>query len=375
MTNSRTFKAALLGSGKFLVTLTGLLSAVVLVRILTKTDYAAYRQTLLTYRFVAPFLSLGLPMALYYFLPLDQKHGRNVLSGNLLLLLCMGFLFFGFIWFRGNELIAKMFNNPILSNLLLIFSPYALFVLPARAIDACLVSCGKIKSVAIFNVISRLFVFICIVGLALILRSSYGPVIGAVAAEFVLFFPAIFLMYCAVRGKTWLPNKNNMWAQLKYSVPLGISSTIATISVNLDKLLVSAMCTPEDFAVYVNGATEIPLIGVITGSVMSILIPEFAVMYQQKKYDDMLALWHRAMVKCALLIYVFFFFYGTRSYTSAFFKKIYRQYNSLSHIFNVITDTHHTIWCNIYGISEKSVANLSFIYKPYIKFDFKYHYD
>lgn len=302
MSESRTFKAALLGSGKFLRALTELATAVILTRILTKPDYAAYMQTFLTYRFVAPFLSLGLPMALYYFLPLDQEHRQSVLSGNLLLLFCMGFLFLGFMWCGGNSLIAKRFDNPILSKLLLIFGPYAIFVLPTRAINACLVSCNRIKTLTVFNVASRLLAFAFIVCLALFLLSPYGPVIGAVAAAFLLFFPAIFLMYRAVRGNNWLPDKNNMWAQLKYSVPLGLASTIGTISINLDKVLVSAMCASEDFAVYVNGAMEIPLIGVITGSVMSILIPEFAVMYQRKNNKEILALWHRAMVKCALLI-------------------------------------------------------------------------
>lgn len=303
MSDSRTFKAALLGSGKFLVTLTGLISAAVLARVLTKTDYAAYRQTFLTYRFVAPFLSMGLPMALYYFLPIDKGHSRSTLSGNLFLLFCMGFLFLGFILCGGNQLLAKRFSNPVLSKLLLIFSPYAIVVLPARAIDACMVSFGKIKTLTIYNIAGRLVVLICIIGLALIWRSSLGAVLGAVSAETLLFFPALFLMYKSTKRDKWLPNKNNMRKQIKYSVPLGLSTTIGTMYQNLDKILVSSLCTPEEFAVYVNGAIEIPLIGVITGSVISILIPEFAEMYQHKKNEEILSLWHRAMLKCALLIF------------------------------------------------------------------------
>lgn len=303
MSNSHTFKAFLLGSGKSLVTLTGLVSTAVLARILTKIDFAAYKQTFLAYNFVAPFLSMGLPMALYYFLPIDREHSRSILTGNVSLLFFMGFLFLGFVWCGGNDLIAKRFNNPVLCKLLLIFSLYAIFVLPVRAIDACLISFNKVKTLTIFNVASRLVVFLFMIGLALILRSSYGPVIGAVAAEFFLFFPAIFLMYRATCGKGWLPNKKNMWEQIKYSVPLGISSSIGSVSVNLDKVLVSSLCTPENFAVYVNGAIEIPLIGAITGSVMSILIPEFVEMYKRKEYREILSLWHRAMLKSALLIF------------------------------------------------------------------------
>jgi len=303
MLQTRTFKAAMLGSGSFLVTLTGLGSAAVLSRILIKSDYAAYKQTLLAYTFLAPLLSLGLPQALFYFLPRDKEHGKTILSGNLLLLFFMGFLFAVAMWCGGNELLAKRFDNPALSKLLLIYSPYGLLILPVSAIGACLVSSDRVKILTIYNVVSRIVIFVFVVGMALIWRTPDAAVSGAVIAAFLVFFPAIFLMYRATDGNDWRPKYANMISQMKYSVPLGIASLMGVISLNLDKVLVSSMCTPDEFAVYVNGAIEIPLIGVITGSVMSILIPELSALYQRKEYPEILSLWHRAMIKCALLIF------------------------------------------------------------------------
>ena len=86
MNQSRTFKAALLGSGKFLAAITGVVMVAFLSRILTKTDYSAYRQTILAYTVLSPLLMLGLPQALYYFLPRDSKNSRSILSGNLFIL-------------------------------------------------------------------------------------------------------------------------------------------------------------------------------------------------------------------------------------------------------------------------------------------------
>lgn len=100
MPQSRTFNAAILGSGRFLVTLTGLVSVAVLSRIFTKTDYAAYRQTLLAYKFVEPLLKLGLPLALFYFLPRNRDRGRSALTGNLVLLFSMGWFFAVEMWDR-----------------------------------------------------------------------------------------------------------------------------------------------------------------------------------------------------------------------------------------------------------------------------------
>jgi len=302
MAHSRALKAATLGSGTFLLKFTGLVSAAVLSRIFTKTDYAAYRQVFLSYNFVFPLLILGLPSSLYYFLPGNKKKGRSILSGNLLLSFVMGAMFALAVWLGANHLLAKRFNNPALSPLLLLLIPYALVALPIASLGPCLISCDRVKTLVTFNVASRIGIFACVIALVLIWRTPFAAVSGTVVAELLIFFPAIFLMYRAVEGDNWRPTFENMSAQLKYSIPLALASLAGMTTLGLDKVLVSSMCTPEKFAVYVNGAIEIPFIGVITGSVMSILTPDFAAMYQQGENEEILTVWRRAMVKCALLI-------------------------------------------------------------------------
>lgn len=301
MTHSRTFKATILSSGEFLVTLTALISAAVLSRLFTKEDYAAYRQTLLAYAFVAPLLALGLPQALYYFVPRDRENSRSILTGNLLLLFLMGGVFTVAMWCRGNELLARRFSNPAISQLLLIYSPYALLALPVSAVGACLMSCDRVKTLAIYHVASRLLTVLCIIGLVLIWRTPQASIGATVLAELLIFFPAIVLMYRATKGTIWL-DKNNLWDQIKYSVPLGAASTIGIISKNLDKVIVSSMCPPEEFAVYANGAIEIPLIGILTGSVTAVLMPDIVKFYKEGNKAAALEMWKRAALKCAMIL-------------------------------------------------------------------------
>jgi len=302
MTQSRSFKVAILSSGKFLVTLTGLISIAVLSRLFTKEDYAAYRQTLLAYAFVAPLLALGLPQALYYFIPRDRKNSRSILTGNLLLLFLMGGIFTAAVWCGGNQLLARRFNNPAISRLLLIYSPYAMLALPVSTISACLMSCDRVKILAIYNVASRILTVVFIIGLVLIWRTPKASISATVLAELVIFIPAIILMYRATAGTAMGLNKTNLWGQIKFSVPLGIASMIGIISMNLDKVIVSSMCTPEQFAVYVNGAMEIPLIGIMTGSVTAVLLPDIVRLYKEGNKAAALELWKRAAVKCAMIL-------------------------------------------------------------------------
>jgi O-antigen/teichoic acid export membrane protein len=135
-----------------------------------------------------------------------------------------------------------------------------------------------------------------------IFRTPVAAIVGTVVGAGIVFLPALKLMFSACNVGSLLPSTSGMWSQLKYAVPLGLASIIGTVSKLLDKMIVSSMCSPEQFAVYVNGAIEIPLIGVLTGSVMAILIPDLVKMYKAAQYGELKVLWHRAMVKCSLLI-------------------------------------------------------------------------
>ncbi len=299
---SRTVKALVLSSGEFLVTLTSLLSAVVLARLFSKQDYAAYRQTLLAYTFVAPLLALGLPKALYYFIPRDQSRARSALTGNLLLLSLTAGLFVIAVWCGGNELLARRFQNPAISTLLLVYSPYALLSVPAGVFSVCMVSCGKVGILAVYQVTSRVLSLACILGLVLLWRAPIAAVGGTVVGELLVFLPALYLMYKVAPGNVWRPRAVNLWEQISYGVPLGMAGMVGIVARNLDKVIVSSMCTPDEFAIYANGAIEVPLIGILTGSITAVLMPDIVRFYKEGRKEAALDLWKRAAVKCSMIL-------------------------------------------------------------------------
>ncbi len=128
----------MLASGRFLAALVWLVILAVLSRLFTKEDYATYLQTMLVYTFVAPFLTLGLPNALYFFLPGERTRSRAILIENLLILAVVGCVFSVCLACGGGRLLAWRFHNPALSQTLLILAPFALFALPASTVESCL---------------------------------------------------------------------------------------------------------------------------------------------------------------------------------------------------------------------------------------------
>lgn len=329
MSPSRTYKASILGSSKVLIRLSGIITAAVLARLLTKVDYAAYRQTILAFHFVEPLLIVGLSQTLIYFIPRDRKHSRSILTGNLLMLFGMGCVFALAMWMGGNELLAARFGNPVLKNLLLVYSPYGMLALPLSTVSACLIACDRVKSLAIYEVVSRIVGVIMVVVFVLTWGTPTAAVVGILAGTAIMVFPGLRLMYRATSAGSWLPSLNNIKEQLKFGIPLGLSSLIGIISINLDKLLVSSIFNPEQFAIYVNGAIEVPVVGIITGSVISILIPEFVEHYKMKDYGNAIALWQRAMSKCAFILFpimVFLMIFAPEVMTIVFSQRYRASY-------------------------------------------------
>jgi O-antigen/teichoic acid export membrane protein len=134
-------------------------------------------------------------------------------------------------------------------------------------------------------------------------RTPFAGVVGFVLAAAVVMGPALWLMLRAADTGIYRPDLSGIKEQLRFAVPLGLAGMIGQLSINLDKILVSKYFDPEIFAVYVNGAMEIPLIGMITGSATAVLLPDITRMLGAGNNEEALELWKRAAVKCALIIF------------------------------------------------------------------------
>lgn len=301
-TQSRTSKVLALSLSNTLTVLVGIVSGMVAARFLTKHDYATMRQTMLAYQFVAPLLTLALPMALYYFLPGSGERKRGVLIENLTLLFVMGGVFSLFLLAGGNKLLAWQFSNPDLEKTLFWMIPYPLFTLPAALLGAVLVVQGRVNTLTIYNVLSRLLLTISIIAACIFTKSYSGPIWAQVFFAIAALPVALWLAFSSVPGKLRKPKLSSMNAMIKYSVPMGLATMLGTITLQLDKMIVSSMCTPEEFAVYSNGAIEIPLIGIVTGSIAMVILADMAISCKSGNLGEALNLFRKAAVRSGLIL-------------------------------------------------------------------------
>lgn len=303
MPASRSAKVLILSSGETLSAIVGIVSAAVLARIFSQSDYASYRQTLLAYGFAVPFVILGFDRALFYFLPGEEKRSRGILVENLVWLAGAGALLTLFLLLGGNRLLAMRFNNPGLEKLLLFLAPYPLLMLPAVSLSSCLMARNRTEQVAGFNISSRILTLLAIVVPCLVWPDPATAIIGMLIGAALTTATALILMFRACDTGNWQPTVAGILEQVRFSVPLGLATLITTVSLSLDKVLVAAACAPAAFAVYVNGAMELPLLGIITASVAPVLMVDYSRLYKEGRLAEVIALIHRAMVKCALILF------------------------------------------------------------------------
>ena len=302
MTNSRTSKVFALSFGQGLTTVMALVSGMVMARVLSQAELATYRQTLLAYQVAIPLLSLGLVQGIYYFLPTEKTRVRGIVVDALVMMVVMGLLYAVFIALGGNNLLARRFSNPAIVNTLVYLVPLPLIMLPAGLLASVMVVQNQVNKLTVYNVLTNLVMVGGIIAACLYWRTPESMVLTRVGISVVIGLIGIHLMLKAVPRDDWRPCWHNMKTMVAFSIPLATASALGTISLQLDKIIVSSMCSPEDFAVYSTGALEIPLIGIITGSIASVIMPDLRRMVASGDKPAALALFCKAAEKSALVL-------------------------------------------------------------------------
>ena len=297
---SRTEKTAYLSASQVITTLSTLAVAVALSRVLeTKAEYGTYQQTLLVYTFIAPLLALGLPAAVFYFVPRNQGKERSVLINGLAALITSALLFALFCAILGPIFIPSWFGNSNLARTipwLAIYGPATLILI---FISSALVAVGRPKTSALFTAIFRLFMAFSVV-LSAVMYASVNISLGVQAvvclAGAILGIGFIWQATSKSESVSLSPSLSGVSTQLKYAVPLGLGAMLEGMALAIDKVIVSLFCTTEEYAVFVNGAMEVPLIAAITVAAGAVMLPEIVIAFSKNDRSKALGLW-KLMVK------------------------------------------------------------------------------
>lgn len=283
-----------------------LVSSMILSRYFPKEDYGTYRQVLYVYTTLLTVFTLGLPKAFSYFLPrVDVSQAKSLIKKITNLFFLLGGAF-SVILFLFSPQIASFLKNPDLTLALRIFSPVPLLMLPTMGLEGILSTFRMTKFIALYNVITRVLMLLCVALPVILLGGGYiEAIIGFVIASFVSFLIALHFKNRPVKNSGNEKCDISYKEVFKFSLPLLYASLWGIIISSADQFFISRYFGSKVFAEFSNGALELPFVGMIVGATATVLSPIFSRMSHENldPKKEIFPIWKSVFEKSALLIY------------------------------------------------------------------------
>lgn len=266
--------------------LVSLIISIALARyFIDKSIYGKYQQIYIVINFAVAFTS-GIPLGLSYFYSRYEKFSSRIRTAKrffgtlsfIALLLCIGIYFL-------KDLFAIKFSNDFFIEYFILFigilflkvtTPFFLnFYLLRNNVKYYL----KVVSISAFLTISFLgatYYFsldVKTILLAMLIIELTKYMLLLIRSRFIFFISGSFIV-----------SRN----ELKHFIPLTATAFLSTVSIYVDKIMISYLLTPPKYAEYQVGAFSIPFIGIITGSIVTALIPTLSRLHAQRKHESII---------------------------------------------------------------------------------------
>ena len=306
-------------------------TGVMLAWALSREVNGLFQKGYLVARIVVPVVAFGLPTALYYFLPRLGRAGRRALLMRTLgLLACAGVAAAAAVFALAPRVAAAMGNDALVT---LVRAACAVIVvsLPALAAEPLLLVAGRARAWAFASLAAAAAQVAGVA--ALLFTGAPLPWLFAaiVAGALVRLVPALVLA-----GRLYPPGPDDADAahppvdasrHWRYVLPIGLAGMLDAGSLWLDRTLVALRFGDADLAVYSYGATEVPFIAILTGSLLPVLLPEMSARMRGGDTRGALELWHRAARKTAPILFglLFALLWVAPDFLAALYSERYRD--------------------------------------------------
>lgn len=292
-----------------LTRLTTIILGIILVRIVSQQTFGTYRQVNLVYVILASAFSLQLDSSLYYFVPkLDINSRRTLMFQTLLITIGLASVI-AVIMFTGAGVVSKRFNNPELIPLVRIFALYPFVERLIVLVPAFMISLDRPARAGVYTIVSSAGRMA-----AVIITFALGYGLVEVMWAIVLVSGAIAIIGCLditrfCPSGQWSFDKFLVLEQLHYTWPLLAGMIVATLNLQLDKVLISVFLGTQSYAIYSCGAMQLPVVSIITASLSYAMMPELVKILERGDSLKALSIWQEGARKCSLVIFPCFIFF------------------------------------------------------------------
>lgn len=303
--------------------LVSLLALAILSRTLSLSEYGVFRQWNTVYSFLSVFLAFGLPSSINYFLPRaeNQKSHADWIT-NILTVLIVTCGFFFLLTPIINVAIFQVFENDLISKYKFILAAGVMLSVLSQVFPNYFLVKKLGKALVIYTLLPNI-IWLSVV---LFLVFFNGTVVHFALSLLIkpIIDMVIGLKYAKISYNISDIKIDSVKKIFKFSIPIGLSSLVGSIMVYTDKFVVGSMLSVDQFALFSNGAHEIPFIGLITSSVFAVITPRLVSLYAEGSLQKMKEMWLRAgkvLVPIMTSISVILVFFGKTVMTVLYSEK------------------------------------------------------
>ncbi|MGA9772448.1 MAG: oligosaccharide flippase family protein [Blastocatellia bacterium] len=296
--NALTKRAALLVVAKIIGYALTLPLPIILVRLLDQSNFGLYKQAFQLVTSLVALLGLQFSVSIYYFMPRHPDKKPQVILNVLIFYGLLGgltALFFALYprW------ITPIYKTDDLVPLVPFIGLAMMLWMISSLLEVIAIADGEMRSASFFTVMIQLTKSALLIAAGLIFRSTYAIVIAAVVQGSLLC--VILFFYLKKRyGHFWRSFDFALFkAQIGNALPFGLGALAFGAQADLHNYFVSHYFEPAMFAIYSVGCFDIPLLGMLYESVVSVLLPEVARLQVQKDNEGLISLWATAIRKLA----------------------------------------------------------------------------
>lgn len=307
----RTFKAIILSGCKILVSVVGLVILMLLSRCLTSEDYANFRQFLFISGLASPLILLGAPQAITFFLPNNAKKSKQFILISFSVQAFLLILLFT-ICFITKDIIFAYYSNYNLTDFIVSIWAWVFLSSLLQVLASVLIAMEKPM---LSGSIMAINAFMTLVGILLFLDGGITNIYSVypISASLTVISILIYLFFRLNDCMNYKSYFADTFDYLKFAVPIFFSQYVGSFGRKISSLMVVPFLSTGSFAIFANGAFEIPFISIVGSSAIAVITPEFIKLFKEKNINKALQLWSRASLKTCVVIFPIFTFLFTES--------------------------------------------------------------
>ena len=293
-------KILILIYGRAFSFLISLIIPIILTRLLLKEDYGAYQQLVMLYTIIQAVLLLGMPRALLYYYPRIENNERSMLIKQTWVIIAFSSFFIILASWIFGELLLQISPNSHLQPFIFLLGIYTGIMLLVMPLQNLIILEGK-ESLAIKYMIGFTILDVIILPLAAWINpSTLGIVHGIIVTAVLKVILVLHYIYFKYLNKQYTGNTYYR-KQLAYGIPVGLTTMIYVININIDKYMVGLFFSNSVFAVYYLGSLWAPMFGWITQSVSQVVIPRMSKAHKNNNLLEIKKLYSKSIERLAFI--------------------------------------------------------------------------